>query len=321
MKNSSILIIKCTICGVILDFENCLFDDRYGYPGCFDLYKCSSCGHRIINIEFTPAQLTELYTDYYPRASYDVTKFKAAEGSRGFCAWLSGVGRSAYLWVPENVKVLDIGCGFGETLAYHKARGCDVYGVEVDENIRKVADMYVFNVHVGQFTPDQYEPEFFDYVTLDQVVEHVCAPIKTLQGVAKVLKPGGLAILSLPNSNGWGARLFGSRWINWHAPYHLHHFSEQSMRIAALNAGLCIDSVRTVTSSEWLHYQWNHMLMYPRMGEPSIFWSPKAKRSLRDKLVLGILSVIHRTKLNHLVTRLFDVLGIGDNYLFFLRKT
>ena len=300
--------------------ENCVYDDRYGYPGIYDLYNCIFCGHKFINIEFNTSQLVQLYTDYYPRSTYDVTNYKSAQGAHGFSAWLNGVSRSAYCWVPENVRVLDIGCGFGESLGFHKARGCDVYGVEADENIRQIAEKFGFNVHVGLFDPDQYEPGFFDYVTLDQVIEHVNDPIETLRGVARVLKPGGLAILSTPNSNGWGARLFGRRWINWHAPYHIQHFTRASMRIAAVSAGLSVESEQTLTSSEWLHYQWNHILTYPLIGEPSSFWSSRAKRGLRDKLVQGVLGLMHRTKFNHILTRLNDALGVGDNFLFFLRK-
>jgi 2-polyprenyl-3-methyl-5-hydroxy-6-metoxy-1,4-benzoquinol methylase len=320
MMNTSLAFQCCRICGGNIDLENCVYDDRYGYSDFFYIYKCISCGHRFLNCEFTSAQLVELYTDYYPRSTYDVSKYKPAESAHGFSAWLNGVARSAYCWIPENVRVLDIGCGFGESLGYHKARGCDVYGVEADENIRRVADSYGFNVHVGLFDPDQYEPDFFDYVTLDQVIEHVIDPIETLRGIARVLKPGGVAILSTPNSNDWGARLFGHRWINWHAPYHIQHFSRASMRIAAEKSGMLVERARTLTSSEWLHYQWNHMLMYPSMGEPSPFWSPKVKRKLADKLILVALSLVHRSKINHIITRLFDSLSVGDNYLFFLRK-
>lgn len=310
----------CRICGGKIDLKNRFYDDRFGYPGVFDLYKCGCCGHGFINCDFAADQLVELYTDYYPRSAFDVTQYQPAEGANGFNAWLNGAARSAYCWVPENVRVLDIGCGFGETLGYHKARGCDAYGVEVDENIRRYADKYGFNVHVGLFDPERYEADFFDYVTLDQVIEHVTDPVETLRGVARVLKPGGVAILSTPNSNGWGARLFGRRWINWHTPYHIQHFSRVSMRLAADSAGLAVESVQTLTSSDWLHHQWNHVLTFPRMGDPSPYWSPKVERGLRVKLILGFLSLLHRTKINHLITRFCDRLGVGDNYLFFLRK-
>lgn len=297
-----------------------LYDDRYGYPGSFQLVHCSQCGHKLLVGEFTPELLKKLYTDYYPRSTFDLDQYRPAKEIKGFISWLNGESRSAYSWVPENVRVLDIGCGFGEALGYHTARGCDVYGVEADENIRRVADKFGFKVHVGLFDPDLYEENFFDYVTMDQVIEHVTDPVSTMKGAARVLKQGGIAILSTPNSNGWGARLFGRRWINWHAPYHIQHFSLTSMTMAARQAGFSVEKVRTITSSEWLYYQWIHLFAYPDKGEPSPFWSTTTVRSFRVKIIFGMLTLVHWTKINHVITRFFDALGMGDNYLFFLRK-
>jgi SAM-dependent methyltransferase len=310
----------CPICFSAVRPRFRLFDDRYGYPGTFELAVCPHCNHRTLRGDFSPGQLGELYTDFYPRSSYSLDDFRPALGMSGFSAWLQGAKASAYLWVPKNVRILDVGCGFGETLAYHRNRGCDVYGVEADENIRRVAERFDFNVQVGLFDPSRYEADYFDYVTLDQVIEHVTDPVETLHGISRILKPGGTAILGTPNAGGWGAKLFGRRWINWHVPYHLQHFSKQSMRIASEKAGLKVERVMTLTNSEWLHYQWIHALTYPEVGKPSPFWSPNGKRKLHVLLILGVLAVVHRTKINHVITRLFDSLGIGDNSLFFLRK-
>ena len=216
--------------------------------------------------------------------------------------------------------MLDIGCGFGQSLAYHKARGCDVQGVEADENIRRVADKFGFDVHVGLFDPEVYAPASFDYVTMNQVIEHVREPAEMLNGLAKVLRPGGTAILTTPNAGGWCARVFGRFWINWHAPYHLQFFSRDSMRLAAERAGLRLAEAHTITNSEWLLYQWIHLMMYPRAGQPSPFWSPSRARTRMQGLLLRALYILHRTKLNHLVTRLFDALGCGDNQVFVLKK-
>jgi SAM-dependent methyltransferase len=297
-----------------------LYDDRYGYPGLFHLVRCAHCGHGFLSGDFSPESLKSLYTDYYPRSAFDVDRYKFSPEVKGFRAWLNGERRSAYTWVPGNVLVLDIGCGFGESLGYHRSRGCDVYGVEADENIRRVADKFGFKVHVGLFDPEHYEPDFFDYVTLDQVIEHVMDPVSTLKGVARVLKRGGTAVLSTPNAGGWGANLFGRLWINWHAPYHLQFFSRKSMEAAAELAGMVVERFRTVTSSEWLFYQWLHLLTRPPMGKPSAFWSPRATRGIGVKLVFAVMLMVHYTKINHLITRLFDALGVGDNYLFILRK-
>jgi SAM-dependent methyltransferase len=75
--------------------------------------------------------------------------YKPHEDLSGFKAWLNGAYSSPFRWVPKNVRVLDIGCGFGESLGYYKAQGCETYGVEVDENIRRVAENFGYNVHDG----------------------------------------------------------------------------------------------------------------------------------------------------------------------------
>jgi 2-polyprenyl-3-methyl-5-hydroxy-6-metoxy-1,4-benzoquinol methylase len=312
--------LSCNICGGECVELFKLYDDRYGYPGKFPLLKCRSCGHGRLQGEFSEELLKRLYTDYYPRSTFDVEKHTPRKEERGFWAWLEGKHRSAFRYVPENVRVLDIGCGLGESLGYYRLRGCDAYGVEADENVRRVAEEYGYKVHVGIFEPEMYEPGFFDYITMDQVIEHVTDPVSTLRGISRVLKPGGIAVLSTPNANGWGAKIFGRRWINWHAPYHLQHFSLRSMRICAEKAGLVIDNNRTITSSAWLHYQWSHLCTRPGMGKPSGFWSSRGKLSTAEKLSLYALNWIHRTKINHLITRTFDSLGLGDNFVFLLRK-
>jgi 2-polyprenyl-3-methyl-5-hydroxy-6-metoxy-1,4-benzoquinol methylase len=269
----------------------------------------------------TPNELGALYTNYYPRKTFDLSSFKPYEAANELRAWFDGLNSSAFRKVPKNVRVLDVGCGFGESLGYHEARGCDVYGVEADENIQRVAEKFGYKVHVGLFDDKIYETVFFDYVTMDQVIEHVTDPLSTLRGVARILKPGGMAILSTPNAGGWGAKIFGRRWINWHAPYHVQFFSRRSLRLAAKQAGLVLVEIKTVTNSEWLYYQWIHLATYPKPGEPSSFWLPNHDgMTLLQKQILKVLGLIHRYKVNHILTRLFDSLGLGDNFVFVLKK-
>jgi SAM-dependent methyltransferase len=312
---------ECVICGSrALSKLYDVFDDRYGYPGTFALLQCGSCGHAFLRGEFPPELLRDLYSNYYPRATFDLERYQPYQEKSGLKAWLAGEKCSAYRWVPRNVRVLDIGCGFGESLGYHRARGCDVYGVEADENIRRVSERFGYKVHVGLFDPGAYEANFFDFVTMGQVIEHVTNPVQTLRGIAQVLKPGGVAILSTPNTDGWGAKVFCRRWINWHAPYHLQFFTPYSMQLAAEQAGLVVERTITITPSAWLHFQWLHLLMYPPEGKPSIFWAPGGTWSLMQRLALKGLTIAHRLKLDHVITRVFDALGLGDNRLFFLRK-
>jgi 2-polyprenyl-3-methyl-5-hydroxy-6-metoxy-1,4-benzoquinol methylase len=281
---------------------------------------CDHCHHLFIFSEINSSVTKQLYTNYYPRKTFKIKDYRIKSFHGGLRSWLDGDDSAASRWVPPDVKVLDIGCGFGETLAYHQSRGCDAYGVEMDENVRMIMEKFHFKVKIGPFNPNLYPPESFDYVTMQQVIEHVEDPLETLKGVAQVLRRGGYVVLSTPNAKGWGARFFGRRWINWHVPYHRHFFSLSSIRIVAQEAGLQIVRYRTVTSSEWLRFQWAHLLAMPEEGEPSGFWSPLGKRSLRTKIGQKGFDLLHYARINHLLTRLFDSLGAGDNYLFLLKK-
>lgn len=298
-----------------------IYDDRYGYPGEFALNSCQKCGHISLDCGFTSAELTALYTNYYPRKNLDVNSYRPHLEKFGFPSWFNGLRSSAFRWVPKNVTVLDIGCGFGQSLGYHVVRGCDVYGVEADENINRVVNKFGFKVHVGLFDDKLYSANFFDYITMDQVIEHVTEPMQSLKGMARILKSGGYIILSTPNATGWGAKFFGKRWINWHAPYHLQFFSKDSMSLVAEQAGLELLKVKTITNSEWLYFQWMHLITYPKHNEPSSFWLPsKLQKSFLQRLGIGLLIITHKIKINHVLTRVFDSLNIGDNFVFILKK-
>ena len=296
------------------------YDDRYAFPGLFKLLRCQCCGHGFIDTTFDKDFLRKLYTEYYPRSSYNVEAHQPHKEIRAFRAWLTGARALAFRWIPRNVRVLDIGCGFGETLGYHRARGCDAFGVEADENILRIAERYGYDVHAGLFDPSLFEPGSFDYVTLDQVIEHVNDPVDTLRGIAHVLRPKSTLILSTPNADGWGAHLFGRYWINWHVPYHQHFFSRASLTLAAEKANLELVEVRSVTPSVWLYYQWVHLMTRPGQGVLSSFWSPGARRTLKDKICIKLLRLLHYSLIDHFAARIADYFNAGDNRVFVFRK-
>lgn len=295
-----------------------LYDDRYGYPELFALQTCRACGHQHLQAQFTPSDLTRLYTQYYPRGDFAIESFAAEQETSGFSAWLRGDRASAFRWVPRNVRVLDIGCGVGQTLAYHRNRGCDAIGVEADANVQPIAKRFGLDIRQGIFDASLFPAASFDYVTLDQVAEHVTDPNALMQGVAHVLKPGGTVVITTPNAKGFGAWLFGRRWLNWHAPYHLQFYTTRSMTLVANRAGLKLVKSKTLTASEWQFYQWYHLLTFPERGTKSGFWSGHIWGS-RPR-VARIMALARRLKPHHVISRLLDVTGLGDGRIFVLTK-
>jgi hypothetical protein len=92
------------------------------------------------------------------------------------------------------------------------------------------------------------------------------------------------------------------------------------MSIAVEKARLTVEAVKTITSSDWLHLQWSHLLMFPQEAEPSPFWSPRGKHRPGQERMQRFFQCLHALKLNHVITRFFDAIGKGDNQVFFLRK-
>ena len=313
---------ECSVCSCIsANQKHILFDDRYGFKGHFHLQTCNNCGHTYLDGAPKDSELGDLYTNFYPRKSFNLDNFKAYKKGGFLQNWLVGGKSSACQSVTSGSRVLDIGCGYGETLAYMESAGCDVYGIDADRNVEQVAKKYGFKIHIGVFNNSIYEKDFFDFVTMNQVIEHVPNINESFAAISKTLKSGGCCVMSTPNANGWGARLFGRKWLNWHAPYHQHFLSKKSIQILAEKHGFKIEKIETITRSEWVVYQILHLINYPKYGESSSFWAPyNQKRTVVKKILQKIIAASQFLLLPQLTTRVFDMFGVGDNYLIVLKK-
>jgi len=316
---------SCPICHserVRFLFEG--WDLLFGYPDSAFVNQCRHCGHVFVGGTLTPEQLTDMYNNYYPRATFEVDDYEPYREKKGFLYWLDGEEGFAFRHVPQGVRVLDIGCGFCEALGYHRARGCEVYGVEADENVRKVAEHYGFNVHIGLFDPTQYEPEYFDYVTMDQVLEHIVDPQKTFQEIHGVLKPDGKLIAAVPNPSAFGRYFFRRYWGGWQLPFHRHFYSRRSISILAENAGYEVVSIRSATESVYLLLSWAQLVVAGTKGKKAPqhgqTFGKKFDAEMKRRFDVQLFLFLKRFRLLSLPMRIADLFGAGDWNLVILRK-
>ncbi|MGL4944085.1 MAG: class I SAM-dependent methyltransferase [Thermoguttaceae bacterium] len=299
------------------------YDYWLGHPDSALVYSCSDCEHVFVAGELTPEQLTDMYTNYYPRSNFNVDDYKPYKEKNGFLYWLDGEEGLAYRHVPKNVRVLDIGCGYCESLGYHKARGCEVYGVEADENAKIIADKHEFHVKIGLFDPKDYEPCFFDYVTMDQVLEHAVDPLKTLADIDSILKPGGRFVVSVPNPHAFGRRFFGKYWLCWHLPFHRHFFSKKSVAEMAKQTGFVVDKMYSATRSNILLGNWGQIVARLTRNKSSALrcvseghFDPETA----NRFDVSTYIFLKKLRFMCLSMRIADILGVGDWNLIVLRK-
>jgi len=104
-------------------------------------------------------------------------------------------------YLPKEGRILDAGCGLGRYVKALRVRGYDVEGIEQGtETVKTVRSLYSdLPIRVGDVShldvPDNY---YSGYISLG-VVEHCQeGPEAFLQESYRVLKPGGVALISVP---------------------------------------------------------------------------------------------------------------------------
>jgi 2-polyprenyl-3-methyl-5-hydroxy-6-metoxy-1,4-benzoquinol methylase len=107
----------------------------------------------------------------------------------------------AALIPPTAKRLLEIGCGDGNFGRMMRARGHTVAGVELvpeaAERARQNLDEVVCGDVESMTLP--WREASFDALIFADVLEHMVDPWRILGNLAKLLRPGGIAVASIPN--------------------------------------------------------------------------------------------------------------------------
>ena len=113
----------------------------------------------------------------------------------------------------QGEHLLDVACGQGRFLGYARQRGFDVTGVDVSDVAVDAARANVPEATVllsdGESLP--FEDSCFDRVTCIGSLEHFPDPTAGAAEMARVLRPGGTAVVFVPNLFFLGHVYFGLR--------------------------------------------------------------------------------------------------------------
>jgi methionine biosynthesis protein MetW len=145
--------------------------------------------------------------------------------------------------VEPGSRVLDLGCGEGELLAWlveNKrvlARGVEISSAQVRRAIARGVSAYQGDIDEGLA---DYPDKAFDYVILSQTLHETRAPLQVLR---EMLRVGRRAIISFPNFGHWSVRL--AMLLNGQAPktrlFPHNWYNSPNIRFLSINdfEGLC----------------------------------------------------------------------------------
>jgi 2-polyprenyl-3-methyl-5-hydroxy-6-metoxy-1,4-benzoquinol methylase len=202
---------------------------------------CRSCGHMFQRRRPDDAW----YANWY-RSGWDSDRARQwspsawrakrkAAGARLLRAARRAIGRRALRGtmydfcacvLESRFAVLDVGCGYGDALAPFAQRGCRVFGIEASPHRAQAASEQGVKTAiepVERLAPDTFGT-VFDLVISNHVIEHCVDPHAFMEGVCRVLRPGGWLCLAAPNQ--------GHDFLiqNFFFALHIHHYSRTSMR-------------------------------------------------------------------------------------------
>jgi len=105
--------------------------------------------------------------------------------------------------VPEGSRVLDLGCGIGILMEKLKnEKKCSVFGIDISKTaVSSVLSKGMVGV-VAKVPPISLPSEGFDIVVATEVLEHLRKPELLIKEILRVLKKGGIYILSVPEHAG-----------------------------------------------------------------------------------------------------------------------
>jgi SAM-dependent methyltransferase len=221
-------------------FLNCT--DHFLSKEEFSLYQCEKCGFR--------------FTQDYPEEK-DAGRYYESDDYISHSDSRKGVTEKAYQFIRtimlkrkkriirkvtglSSGNLLDIGSGTGHFLNVMKTAGWNIKGIEINVRSREYA---ASRFNIEEIAPEEIKSLLsvsFDCITLWHVLEHFHEPFEYMKEISRLLKPGGVCVIALPNCDSFDAKYFGKEWAAYDVPRHLWHFNPSTFSLFAKRNGFSI---------------------------------------------------------------------------------
>jgi SAM-dependent methyltransferase len=236
--------------------------------------QCAWCGHRFDDADDrrtgrvwcarcrvattspwpTSAQLDEAYGSWYRPtggrfAGLGDAVLRRARGSLA--------GRLHRILPPG--PVLDVGAGDGTLVEAFVRHGRDAVGLEPHASGPRIRA-----AEIEEMSGDWAAVIFW------HSLEHLRRPAEALSHAARLLVPGGLLVVAMPNAASLQARAFGDRWFALDLPRHLVHLSPAPLLSKIEALGLRVERVSYLRGGQVV-FGWIHGLVGLLPGQPDLY--------------------------------------------------
>jgi 2-polyprenyl-3-methyl-5-hydroxy-6-metoxy-1,4-benzoquinol methylase len=274
----------------------CKYDKIFVKKG-KDYLRCRECGLIIADPLPSHEEIKRYYDADYDRDEGMGTARTVAE----FLFHATAQSRLPQIGIYcESGRWLDVGCANGAFLEVIVASGYDGYGIDLSVTAVAVAVSKGLQVQAATIETCNSDTPY-DVVSAFDVIEHTLNPVSFVQAARDLLKPGGIFVLTTPDTSSIMARVMGSRWYHYIPEIHFFNFNRRNItRLLEING---FDVIRTTRAKKYLNFNYGQIqfkeynpLIYTVLRALGILL-PSRARELPISFYIGeMLIIAKRTK-------------------------
>jgi SAM-dependent methyltransferase len=230
----------CEICGADAPEPVAWRSDLFlGGATVYTMCRCGGCGVVYQHPRPSAATIHHLYPDeeypeYIPSlvAERPLRRMVRRYGLRKRCRQVTRYVRVG--------RLLDVGTSTGDfAWEMGRAPGWAALGIDISRGaVAYGRDEAGVDGAVAVLNDAPFADGSFDAITMWNVFEHVYDPRRVIAEAARLLRPGGVLVLTHPNLASLDRRLFGHTWIGYELPRHIYLYPDGLLRELMAEHGL-----------------------------------------------------------------------------------
>jgi 2-polyprenyl-3-methyl-5-hydroxy-6-metoxy-1,4-benzoquinol methylase len=155
---------------------------------------------------------------------------------------------------PGSKRLLDFGCGSGAKVLEFAQRGYEVWGVDVGDDAIRLCKKLLPQGHFlkGELLQIGLPDRHFDYIRIDNVLEHVPNPKEVVRECRRILSTHGRILIYVPHGRSLSMRFMKGNSISSWIPFHLQLFTQNSLKRLLVEAGFKDVCIYAYNPTSWL---------------------------------------------------------------------